>query len=150
MAKDGFARILVAFDGSSDSMKAVRRACALSGEMKAFLAVVHVYSVPSLAYGGPGPMPLVDYKSLEESARSKAKEIIAQAEAACKQEGVQAKFEILEATSIVQAILEFAEKQGIDLIVMGTRGMTGFKKLLLGSVSDGVVTHAHCAVLVVR
>ena len=43
---------------------------------------------------------------------------------------------------------EVAEK--IDLIVMGTRGMGGFKKMLLGSVSSGVVTHAQCTVLVVR
>jgi len=150
MTDNRFSRILVAFDGSSDSLKAVKRACALATEFEASLGLVHVYSVPSLAYGGPGPMPLVDYKSLEESSRSKATEILSKGEAACKQEGVAAKIELLEATSIVQAILEFAEKQGVDLIVMGTRGMTGFKKLLLGSVSDGVVSHAHCAVLVAR
>lgn len=150
MARNSFSKILVAFDGSPDAMKAVKRATALASEFGATLTLVHVYSLPSLAYGGPGPMPLLDYKSLEDSARAKAREVLMRGEEACKQEGVAAKAELLEATSIVQAILEFAQKGGVDLIVMGTRGMTGFKKLLLGSVSDGVVTHAHCAVLVVR
>jgi len=52
--------------------------------------------------------------------------------------------------SVVQAITDYAASEKIDLIVMGTRGMGGFKKMLLGSVSSGVVTHAQCAVLVVR
>ena len=150
MSKDGFGRMLVAFDGSPDSLRAVKRASALAKEFAATLTVVHVYSIPSLAYGGPGPMPLVDFKSLEDSARSKARETLDRGVALCSEEGVSAKAQLLESASIVQAILELAEKEQVDLIVMGTRGMTGFKKLLLGSVSDGVVTHAHCSVLVVR
>jgi nucleotide-binding universal stress UspA family protein len=150
LSKNGFAKILVAFDGSPDSLKAVKRASALAKEFGASVTLVHVYSIPSFAYGGPGPMPLVDFKSLEDSARSKARETLDKGKEICAQEGVQAKAELLEATSIVQAVIEFALKENVDLIVMGTRGMTGFKKLLLGSVSGGVVTHAHCAVLVVR
>ena len=150
MSKDGFGKILVAFDGSPDSLKAVRRAGVLAGEFNAELVLVHVYSIPALAYGGPGPMPLVDFKSLEDSARSKAREMLDQAEKVCGEGGVKPRTELLEAASVVQAIVELAENERADLIVMGTRGMTGFKKLLLGSVSDGVVTHAHCSVLVVR
>jgi nucleotide-binding universal stress UspA family protein len=150
LSKDGFGKILVAFDGSPDSLKAVKRASALTTEFGASLTIVHVYSIPSFAYGGPGPMPLVDFKALEDSAKAKAREILNKGKEVCSQEGVQAKAELLEATSVVQAIVELAAKENVDLIVMGTRGMTGFKKLLLGSVSDGVVTHAQCSVLVVR
>jgi nucleotide-binding universal stress UspA family protein len=51
---------------------------------------------------------------------------------------------------VVAAIVEYAEDKNIDLIVVGSRGMSGFKKLLLGSVASGVVTYAHCPVLVVK
>jgi nucleotide-binding universal stress UspA family protein len=56
----------------------------------------------------------------------------------------------VESGSVVEAIVEYATEEKAQLIVMGTRGMTGFKKMLLGSVSNGVVNHAPCAVLVVR
>ena len=51
---------------------------------------------------------------------------------------------------MVEEILGVAEKEKIDLIVIGTRGLGGFRKLLQGSVSSGVMTHAKCNVLVVR
>jgi len=57
---------------------------------------------------------------------------------------------IIAKESIVSEIIEFAEQRIIDLIIMGTRGRTGFKKLLLGSVASGVVTYSHCPVLVIR
>ena len=47
------------------------------------------------------------------------------------------------------ALVIYSEKNNVDLIVVGTRGRTGFKKMLLGSVASGVVTYAHCPVLVI-
>lgn len=47
-------------------------------------------------------------------------------------------------------MLGYCEQHGIDLIVIGTRGRSGFKKLLLGSVESGVATCAHCPVMVVK
>ncbi len=57
---------------------------------------------------------------------------------------------IIDPTSIVGAIVEYAEHENIDLLVIGSRGLTGFKKLLVGSVASGVVTYAHCPVMVVK
>jgi nucleotide-binding universal stress UspA family protein len=57
---------------------------------------------------------------------------------------------VVTATSIVSAIVEYAKNKDVDLIVIGTRGRSGFKKLLLGSVASGVVTNAACPVMVVK
>jgi nucleotide-binding universal stress UspA family protein len=53
-------------------------------------------------------------------------------------------------SSIVGEIVGFADKEKVDLIILGTRGRTGFKKLLLGSVAEGVVNHSSCPVMIVR
>ena len=53
--------------------------------------------------------------------------------------------------SLLQGVLlYYAERENIDLIIVGTRGRSGFKRLFLGSISSGIVTHAHCPVIVVR
>jgi nucleotide-binding universal stress UspA family protein len=53
-------------------------------------------------------------------------------------------------TSVAGTIVSYAEEQGIDLIVIGTRGMSGIKRMLIGSVAEGVVMYTHCPVLVVK
>jgi nucleotide-binding universal stress UspA family protein len=66
-------------------------------------------------------------------------------------EGIDLGTEIVEGSTSVEAtIVDYAECEGIDLIVIGTRGRTGFKRLLLGSVALGVVTYSHCPVMVVK
>ena len=52
--------------------------------------------------------------------------------------------------SIVGAIVDYAEKENTDMIILGKSGSTGFKRILLGSTASGVVTYAHCHVFVVR
>jgi nucleotide-binding universal stress UspA family protein len=53
-------------------------------------------------------------------------------------------------TSVVPAIVDYAEKNKVDLIVTGTKGRSGFTKLLLGSVASGIVTFASCPVMVAK
>jgi nucleotide-binding universal stress UspA family protein len=57
---------------------------------------------------------------------------------------------IVNPRSIIGAIVDYAEDQNVDLIVVGSRGLSGFRKLLLGSTASGVVTYANCPVLVVK
>jgi nucleotide-binding universal stress UspA family protein len=53
-------------------------------------------------------------------------------------------------TAVVPAVVDYAEKNKVDLIVTGTKGRSGLTKLLLGSVASGVVTYASCPVMVVK
>ena len=146
----GFGRILVAFDGSKDSQKAMGLACSLALKFGSELTVVHVFSSPSVGYGATSGMPVPDYKILEDSKKAAAKEVLSKGLQLAAQEGVEAKGELIEAPSVVEALVEFAAGKKADLIVTGTRGMTGFKKLILGSVSSGLVNHAHCPVMIAR
>jgi nucleotide-binding universal stress UspA family protein len=57
---------------------------------------------------------------------------------------------VVTATSVAAAIVRYSEQHNIDLIVIGTRGRSGFKRMLLGSVASGVVTSSHCPVMVVK
>lgn len=57
---------------------------------------------------------------------------------------------IIDVTSVAETIIQYAKKEEVDLIVMGTRGTTGLKTFLVGSIAIGVVFYAHCSVFVVR
>ena len=75
-------------------------------------------------------------------------------EALGEPQSVEIKFrsEIIEDpfSRVESAIVNYAESEGVDLIVMGTRGRSGFKRILLGSVASGVLSYAHCPVKTVR
>jgi nucleotide-binding universal stress UspA family protein len=57
---------------------------------------------------------------------------------------------IISPISVTGNIVEYAEREKIDLIVIGRRGRSAFKRMLLGSTASGVVTHARCPVMVVK
>jgi len=57
---------------------------------------------------------------------------------------------MLDVSSVTDVLITYAKRNNVDLIVIGTKGRTGLKKFVLGSVASGVVSHATCPVLVVR
>ena len=149
-----FQRILVAVDGSEGSTRASEVAVDLAEKYNAQLFVLNVFrgypeyltAFPSIP--APSGKAFEDY---EAYARKAAVEVVGRAVSIAEKKGVKAKPKTSETIgSVVQTITDYAITEKIDLIVMGTRGMGGFKKMLLGSVSSGVVTHAHSTVLVVR
>ena len=144
-----FGKIVVAFDGSENSSRAAGVAAKLAGKFGSKLVVVHVYSSPILPYSAAGA-PVPNYAELEKSAEDSARNTLTMGVQIAKNSGAEARGELLEASSTVQALVELSTNEKADLLVVGTRGMTGFKKLILGSVSSGLVAHAGCSVLVVR
>ncbi len=147
-------RILVPIDGSTNSIRALKVACNMARFSGAELLILNVIPTPGVLVEAPVGFGLPPggiseyYNRQEENAGS----IVGQAVSLCKEQGVNnVTTQITRAgKSIVEEIIDAATRKNIDLIVIGTRGLGGFKKLLLGSVSGGVVTHASCDVYVVR
>ena len=142
-----FNRILVVVDGSESSTRAVRTAAGLAKSAGARLTILHVIPVAGEAYSSGYPKTT----SEERKARESGEEYVSLARGAAEEVGVKSESLIIEnLESPVWGITEYASESGVDLIVTGTRDLAGFKRLLLGSVSSGVVNCAPCSVLVVR
>jgi len=71
-------------------------------------------------------------------------------ESTAKKAKVSFQSEIIESHSITKTIVTYSKSKKIDLLVMGAQGITGWDKLILGSVTDGVVHRVSCPVLIVR
>ena len=146
-----FENILVPLDGSGYSIKAVEYAGRMAKGFNSKL--IALYILPSsIRYNLPSNKEDSEINSqfnqiIQGSyieAQNWLKDIAKKIDIEIVTEVIIAK------ESIISEIIEFAEQRNIDLIIMGTRGRTGFKKLLLGSVASGVVTYSHCPVLVIR
>ena len=145
------AKILLATDGSPEAASAARMAITLSRSLGGELHVIYVGVTPS-AYAA-AESELLDYefwKELREFAQNEASQS-AEAEVR-KIEGAGGKVEMVHVAVGHQdsEILRIAEEIGADLVVVGSRGFGLLRRALMGSVSESVVRHAHCPVLVVR
>jgi len=146
-------RILIPIDGSESAARAAKVAIDVARKFEAELVVLYVIGVPATAVAKAGLSygHEIALKEYFESAHKEADTIVDEVIRLAEAKGAKATRLIRDyAVSVVETILDEAVKSNVDLIVMGTRGLTRFKKLLIGSVSSGVVNHAHCSVLVVR
>jgi nucleotide-binding universal stress UspA family protein len=153
-----FSRILFPIDGSESSIKVAeytigiaRKKAENNNTELIALHVIHseIKHAYSTYYGGS-----VNQSSIEgiiEHAKREAQTWFDKVQEKCDKSNVKLRREIIvNPKSLVGAIIDYAEHEGVDLIVMGTRGRSGFKRLLLGSTASGVVTYAHCPVLIVK
>ncbi len=139
-----FKRVLVAVDGSQVSLRAVDIAARLAKNEGAELVALHVVPRPPFEFTG-------DAAAYYEEARRTAKRWLPSVERTAKTHNVGISSEIIvDASSVIEAILAYAESKNVDLIVTGTRGKTPSQRLLMGSVASGLVEYANCPVLIVR
>jgi nucleotide-binding universal stress UspA family protein len=89
-------------------------------------------------------------EGFKRTRRKAALEWLEQIEVAAERKKIRLKTEVLDGDSQVKVIIDYAKKNSVDLIVIGSTGVTGFKRLFLGSVANAVVNSAHCPVMLVR
>lgn len=144
-----FSNIMVATDGSELGRKAVDPAIKIARLNKAKLYAVHVIAPGEISVTQHDPRDIEWKKSMREHLEAQGREATAYAETAGKIVNVVVEPVILEGNP-ADEIVDFAGKNDIDLIVMGTLGKTGIKRFLLGSVAENVIRHSRKPVLVIR
>jgi nucleotide-binding universal stress UspA family protein len=149
----GISRILVAVDGSESGYRAANTAIKFAKDYRAELSVLRVVTAPTAltpAANRSGACAIV--KEFYDCAQKEAEDYVGSIVDEARSSGVSsARGEVVKAiSSAASAIVDKANSEGVDLIVIGTRGLDRPKRLLLGSVPSGVVADADSQVLVVR
>lgn len=143
-----YKRILVPTDGSERSVKAVEGAARFAkplGATLVIMTVVEPYSYTNLAEYRPESIEQYD-----ERVTAEAEERLASAKEIADEIGVENRAVMTKSFSPAEAIVEQAEKNGCDLIVMASHGRKGIAAVLLGSETQKVLTHSHFPVMVYR
>ncbi len=142
-------RILIAIDGSPHSDAAIEFVAGLSWPAGSSFLVVSAVQMPEDVYQSfyvPGAATL---GGALESAKALHQDAVERARRRLAARGFQVDARVLEGDPR-GALIEAAETESADLIVVGSHGRTGLAKLLIGSVATHVVTHAPCSVLVIK
>jgi nucleotide-binding universal stress UspA family protein len=152
-------KILLATDRSSEAELATRTAVDLTQKTGSELHLIHVLDVAQIAAvlypeatdpeGIEQPDPILE-EDLERLSEQQGREVLeAEVERVRSAGGTVAQTHLMMG-GVAREIVHLAEDLGAGLIVMGSKGRGGIRRALMGSVSDSVVRHAHCPVLVVR
>ncbi|MGN6632331.1 MAG: universal stress protein [Nitrososphaeraceae archaeon] len=147
--------IMVAIDGSETSMRAAEYAVAMTKNIKnkqTQLIGITILDLGRLSYSFFVAAPSYGSKELEEK-RQEAKMWLNRVDQLSKENSVpQFKSEIIEdvVSRIGGAIVKYAENEKVDLIVVGTRGRSSLKRMLIGSVASDILHYAHCPVMIVK
>ena len=154
-----FKKILVPLDGSEHSLRALEFAIQVAKKFGGKIVLIHVYSVSVRPVIMPEPTTLTppmipvmapaEVSKTVEVTRKAGESILTDGEQKVKAEEVQVET-ILREGHTVQEIVKTAKEGDFDLIVIGARGVSKIRELLLGSVTDGVIHHASCPVLVIK
>ena len=147
-------RILVAVDGSKPSIDASLQAIDIAKKYDAELIALYVVS-PDIRYDYledviTPRLPRAP-KDVMMIAMQKGEKRLDKVKQKALEKNVKVKTDVVIGLSnVVKEIIEYAEKNRIDMIVIGSRGLSGIRKMLLGSVSSGVLIYSHCPVLVTK
>ncbi|MBX3292564.1 MAG: universal stress protein [Acidobacteria bacterium] len=146
-------RIIIAIDGTAYGKAALERLCQLglgnSDEIRVVSVIDMALPMAIDIYGGYLPDTSDLEKTAQDNSEKYVKEAVAKLESVFSGKNVRVSSEVLFGTPDSR-IVELAEEWKADLIVVGSHGYRRWERILLGSVSNSIVHHAPCSVMVVR
>ncbi|MBA4256836.1 MAG: universal stress protein UspA [Polaromonas sp.] len=143
-----FKKILVPSDGSTQAHKAAEVAADLAKSQDA--QIVGIYVIDPFPFIGIGDASAVGLQAYMSEAQAAAGKSLSMIREMCEARGVAYVGDTIERSTAYEGILETAEAEGCDLIVMGSHGRKGIQALILGSVAQKVLTHAKVPVLIIK
>ncbi len=138
----GLNKILLATDGSKYSNTALKEAISISKACSSKLYVIAVVEV-NLEYEALAPL-------LVEKAESETRKLLESAKKKILKEGLECETIVHQGDEPAQLIVEEARKKKVNMIIMGIHGRKGLTKLIMGSVTQKVIAHTPCSVLIVK
>jgi Universal stress protein UspA and related nucleotide-binding proteins len=139
-------KILVGYDGSKAGDKALEYAIGIAKSFNAKLYILHVIEEGKIAIAPDSTM----YPSLIEAMEKQGRDLLNKALENAKNAGVDAETLLEVGTDAAETIINVANRLNVDIIIVGSRGLKGLTRFLLGSVSEKVVRYANKPVLVVH
>jgi nucleotide-binding universal stress UspA family protein len=140
-----FSKILVPVDGSDNSLRAFDQAIFIAKSTGAGLTAMHVIESPPTVYVESQKL----LNDLLAKYRAESEKVLDKCEQIAEKSGVKIETVIAEGDA-ASNIVGYANKEGFNLIIIGSRGLGRFKEMVLGSVSNKVLHHAKCPVLIVK
>ncbi len=144
-----FKKILVPYDGSECSLSAFKIATEMTKKFNSKLTVVtvipksfHTWSLYASVKEGE--------EILLKKQRDSVNNALSKIQTIAKKQGINVAIDVLESNSVVKQIVSFAKSKKVDLIIMGTHGRTGWSKIILGSIANGISQRVGCHVFLVR
>ena len=128
--------------------KIISYAIILAKGSGASITAIHV--LDKSAQGDLGDLFPVKIEEYEKATRKRAEELLTEVQQVIEKQGIKTSIEVIGHKSVAQGIIDYARESGVDVIVIGTKGLTGVAKFLLGSVASAVIDHAHCPVFAIR
>jgi len=142
-----FKNILVPYDGSSYALRAFNKAVEIAKQHNSNLKVVACLDIANL--GGWYIDKRVN-KEIMKNAKNLTKKLFSKLDNIAKKNSIILDSKIIESNNTVKSLISYTKSKNIDLIVMGSSGRGGFDKILLGSVSNGVMQKVKCPVLIIK
>ena len=148
LSNQGIKKILIPLVKSEYNDKIISYATILAKGSGASITAINV--LDKSAIGGIGDVFGRRVDEYENEMRKRSQELLIEVQQMIEGQGIKTSIEIIGNKSVAQGIIDYARESGVDVIVIGTKGLTGVGKFIMGGVASSVINNAHCPVVAIR
>ena len=141
-------KILIPVVKSENNNKIISHAIILAKGSGASITAINILDKSTL--GGIGDVFGLRVEGYEKDMRKSSEELLTEVQQVIENQGIKTSTEIIGNKSVAQGIIDYAKESGADIIVIGTKGLMGAEKFMMGGVPGSVIHQAHCPVVAIR